>query len=163
MAEVQVTDLCRTAGVHRTTFYKHFVTASDLAVTITAELFDRIDYRGAWANQSTVYRTWLTDLLHHVAEGRSVYGCLLKRGGDANVMQATGDKLVARAAHGIKFAAGDGRGLPMDPQAYALAIGFGSFGLVQAVLTDDTLDIPATVEAFLDAVPSSLGQLRSAS
>ena len=42
LSQISVSEICRTAGVHRTTFYKHFESVADLAGLAVTDLIDRI-------------------------------------------------------------------------------------------------------------------------
>ncbi len=152
---IDVTALCRAAGVHRTTFYKHFDTISGLALSLLTDLFDRAAPPFAPADLS--YASWLKVVLAQVAENRQTYRYLLTAGGDPALMRTVCDLLTVRAQQAVTAAGADGHGTAMDERALGLALGFGSYGLIEAVIADKNLDIPSSVDTLLANFPAPLG------
>ena len=153
-AIIDVSTLCRAAGVHRSTFYKHFDTVSDLAASLLTDLFARIDCPSSRAEHG--FTKWLTALLEQVAENRRTYRRLLTADGDPALTRTVCDRLAARARQAISAAVARGHDAGMDHNALAMTLGFGTYGLVEAVLIDDHLDIREAVHGILDGLPGSL-------
>jgi AcrR family transcriptional regulator len=139
LAEVSVAGLCRTAGVHRTTFYKHFRTITELADAVLGELFDRIDALGRASDR----RAWFEDLLEHAARRRRTYAPLIGPDGDPALSRAVAERLVAAAGRALAPAERDG-GVAAETATIARVSGFAAYGAVEAVL--------------LGAEPSAAGQ-----
>ena len=153
-ADVDVTALCRAAGVHRTTFYKHFDSVSELAGSLLTDLVDLVDCPSSRARHG--FSTWLVAVLEQVAADRQVYRHFLSTDGDPVLMRALCDRLALRAEQALAAAAGRGDRQSMDHQALALTLGFGAYGLIEAVIADEGLDIAGTVELFVGMLPDSL-------
>jgi AcrR family transcriptional regulator len=126
LAEVSVAGLCRTAGVHRTTFYKHFRTVTELADAVLGELFDRIDALGPASDR----RAWFEDLLEHAATRRRTYAPLIGPDGDPALTRAVAERLVAAAGRVLTPGERDGAGTT----TIARVSGFVAYGAVEAVL-----------------------------
>ncbi|KAE8765483.1 TetR/AcrR family transcriptional regulator [Georgenia thermotolerans] len=154
VAEIDISTLCRTAGVHRTTFYKHFATVSDLGRCLVTGLLARIDDPAITAEGG--FAGWLTAVLEQAAGNRHVYRHILTERGDPAVQRLLCERLTAAAHAALLAAAARGEHLAMAPDALAGALGYGCYGLVEAALADDTLDIRETVDAMVDLLPEPL-------
>ncbi|TRW47538.1 TetR/AcrR family transcriptional regulator [Georgenia yuyongxinii] len=154
-ADIDVSALCRAAGVHRTTFYKHFDTVSELAATLLGDLLDKARCSSSRAHEG--FSGWLTRLLEHVAADRPTYRHLLSDSGDPALSRLVCAELSAAVQRAVTAAVARGAEIGMDQRALAMAVGFGTYGLVEAVLADEQLDIPATVEGFVALLPGTLG------
>jgi AcrR family transcriptional regulator len=158
-ADIDVSALCRHAGVHRTTFYKHFDSVAELAGTLVADLLTRITSSSAPGTADTEeYAGWLTALVGHVVERRHVYGTFLGPDGDPAVVRSVCDSLIRQAEKAAARAARqdvppEGATVDVDVKAAARVLGFSSYGLLESVLLEEHLDIPATVEAFIAGLP----------
>ncbi len=158
-ADIDVSALCRRAGVHRTTFYKHFDSVAELAETLVADLLTRIAAPAApGTDDMEEYAGWLTALVSHVVERRHVYAAFLGPDGDPAVVRAVCDRLIrqaektaARAAR--QLAAPEGATVDVDVKTAARVLGFGAYGLLESVLVEEDLDVPATVNAFIAGGP----------
>jgi len=130
LAQVSVAALCRAAGVHRTTFYKHFSTVAELAGAVLGELFDRIDALELASDKMA----WIEGLLAHAASQRLAYAALIGPDGDPSLSRATTDRLVEAAARTLVPLEDDGTVLGTDTATVARVIGFASYGALEAVL-----------------------------
>ncbi len=154
VAEIDVSALCRAAGVHRTTFYKHFATVSDLARCLLTGLLDRIDSPAITLERG--FPGWLTAVLEQVAAHRRPYGRVLTAQGDPAVQRWLCERLTAAAQAGLMAAAARGEEPEIDVRALAHTVGYGCYGLIEAVLADERLDIRSTVDAITAAFPAAL-------
>lgn len=145
VAQVEVVELCAMARVHRTTFYKHFRTVSDLACCLGAELFDHVTPKGVSC------RDWVRGLLNHVVAHRRRYAAILGPTGDAVFTHAVCRGLAGHVEASLDAPEGASRS-----RSFALAIGYAILGLVQGALADEHLDIDATVTEFVDQLPPEL-------
>ncbi|QDC25721.1 hypothetical protein FE374_14880 [Georgenia yuyongxinii] len=96
-------------------------------------------------------------MLEQVAADRATYRHLLTESGDPALARLVCSELNRAAQRAVRTAVASGTDVGMDERALALAVGFGTYGLVEAVLTDEDLDIPATVEGFVALLPGTLG------
>lgn len=154
ITRIDVSTLCRTAGVHRSTFYKHFDTVSELAASLLTDLFVRIDCPSSRAEHG--FAKWVTALLEQVAQDRGTYGRLLTADGDPALTRTVCDRLAARARQAISAAAARGHNPGMDHNALAMTLAFGTYGLVEAVLNHEDLDIRKAVHGLLNGLPEGL-------
>ncbi|GAA1639307.1 TetR/AcrR family transcriptional regulator [Georgenia ruanii] len=154
VGEIDISTLCRTAGVHRTTFYKHFATVSDLGRCLVTGLLTRIDDPAIAVEGG--FSGWLTAVLEQVAGNRHVYRYILTDRGDPAVQRLLCERLTAATHAALVAAAARGEDLDMDPAALAGALGYGCYGLVEAALADDTLDIRETVDGIVALLPDPL-------
>ncbi|WP_127129181.1 TetR/AcrR family transcriptional regulator [Georgenia sp. SYP-B2076] len=153
-ADIDITALCRAAGVHRTTFYKHFDTVSELAGSLLTELLDRVDGPSGRARHS--FSSWLVAVLEQVADDREVYRHFLCTDGDPVLMRGLCDRLTLCTERALASATARGDRPGMDDRALALTLGFGAYGLIEAVIADRELDIACTVDRFVDMLPEPL-------
>ncbi|GAA4289011.1 TetR/AcrR family transcriptional regulator [Georgenia daeguensis] len=128
LAEVSVAGLCRTAGVHRTTFYKHFRSVTELADAVLGELFEEIDALGPASDR----RVWFEELLEHAAARRRTYAALIGPDGDPALSRAVAERLVAAAGRVLAPAGHDGAAGAATTAARVS--GFAAYGAVEAVL-----------------------------
>ena len=154
-ADVTVAALCRVAGVHRTTFYNHFDSVPHLAAAAIVDLLDPAERRGTTPRGEPAYTAWLIALLGRAAENRPALAVFLGPDGDPAVMRAVSDRMVGRAKHALEQTDPLTQ-MAMDPRATALAVGFGSYGLVEAIVGDASLEITDTVEAMMAGLPERL-------
>jgi AcrR family transcriptional regulator len=130
LAEVSVAGLCRTAGVHRTTFYKHFRTTTELADAVLGDLFDRIDALGPGVGPEA----WSRDLLEHAAIRRRTYAALIGPDGDPALTRTVTDRLVEASARALAPVEHDGAVLGTETSTIARLLGFAAYGALEAVL-----------------------------
>lgn len=147
LAQVSVAGLCRTAGVHRTTFYKHFRTVTELAGAVLGALFDRIDALDAGGDSMA----WLEDLLDHAASRRGAYVALIGPDGDPTLSRAVTDRLVGAAARSLLPLESEGRVLGTETATVARVIGFAVYGALEAVLLG--ADPRVTARACVGGLP----------
>jgi AcrR family transcriptional regulator len=149
LAQVSVAALCRAAGVHRTTFYKHFSTVTELAGAVLGDLFERIDALRADSDKMA----WIEDLLDHAASRRPAYAALIGPDGDPSLSRAVTDRLVAAAGRTLVPAESEGL-LGTETTTVARMMGFASYGALEAVLLG--ADPQITARAFVDGLPAPL-------
>ncbi|MPV38963.1 TetR/AcrR family transcriptional regulator [Georgenia subflava] len=142
LSQVSVAELCRRAGVHRTTFYKHFATVTELARETLADLLARLEVPDGRDD----YDAWLTALLDHVGAHRRTYAGLIGPDGDPALVRAVCDRLVVRSEEALR--ARVGAEVPdADVAVGARVLGFGAYGALEAVLLE--ADPAGTAAAFL--------------
>jgi AcrR family transcriptional regulator len=136
VSQITVAQLCRTAGVHRTTFYQHFDTVAEVAGAVVAEVLHGITAQRPTedAGGLVAYRLWLTAVLEHIQDNRSAYVGLLGPDGDPGLVRTVCDALVAHAERHLRAAVEDGAELGTDARVAARVLGFASWGAVESVL-----------------------------
>lgn len=137
VAEVSVAELCRHAGVHRTTFYKHYDSVSHFARATFGTMLDELAVLG---RGDDARRTGAVRLLEYVAAQRDLYRRLLGPAGDLAFQRAAVDHLVADVE-----AALDGE----RAHERAVVEAFALLGLAEAWAFSDDDDAEAAVEAYL--------------
>lgn len=104
ITEINVSELCREAGVHRTTFYKHFSSVTQFAADVHASLLDEIaavseeDLPTDRTELVDAYRQAMVALLDHVTENRQRYRRLFAVDGDFFFQRVVIDLMTVRAA-----------------------------------------------------------------
>lgn len=152
LSEITVSGLCRRAGVHRTTFYKHFSVVRELAARVVHDVL-RLDALGpAWGERH--HRSWLTALLVLARSERPTLLGLIGPDGDAALARTVTNQIVARTERDLVEASAHGARMPVDPPAAAHVLGQAYFGAVMAVLTTDTSeeDLRERADSLLDLV-----------
>lgn len=139
LAQVSVAGLCRTAGVHRTTFYKHFRTITELAGAVLGELFERIDALDVDGDRVA----WLEDLLDHAGSQRRAYAALIGPDGDPTLSRAVTERLVEAAGRTIVPLESGGTVLGTETATVSRVIGFAVYGALEAVLLGAEPDVTA--------------------
>ncbi|WP_448073058.1 TetR/AcrR family transcriptional regulator [Georgenia yuyongxinii] len=152
--QVSVSALCRVAGIHRTTFYKHFDSVGELAASVVEELGRRIvaPVRGT---AELTYRTWLTAVLGHIAERRAVYHRLLSvEGGDPALVRAVTWQVARRTERFLRdTGAVPAASLPLMSRV----VGYASYALVERVMeTEGPVDVGGMVEEFVAGMPAEV-------
>ncbi|WP_127131749.1 TetR/AcrR family transcriptional regulator [Georgenia sp. SYP-B2076] len=164
LSQITVAELCRTAGVHRTTFYQHFDTVAEVAGTVVGQVLRGITAQrpAGEADGLVAYRLWLTALLEHMQDNRQIYAGLLGPEGDPGLVRAVCDAFVARAEHHLRADVEHGAELGTDAGVAARVLGFASWGAVEAVLLrgEDAARIGVDeVAAVADALLGALREL----
>lgn len=158
LSQITVSELCRTAGVHRTTFYKHHVSVVDLAHVAFGELIDealrargRPEGRGATALPDAVaeHRAAVVQLLDHVAANRATFRRLLGPEGDLLCQRLICDHLTARMLTVLELS---GAGTPESRAMAASVLGFAALGMVEQWALGEGEDSTAVADAYLAVI-----------
>ncbi len=129
ITEINVSELCRVAGIHRTTFYKHFSSVAEFAAYMYSTLIDdlaRVDEDQLPAAAEEVpehYRHALQGMLDHITENRSAYRRLFASGGDHQFQRIVADVMTERAREAHLRLAERGREIPVDEETAARIVG----------------------------------------
>ena len=158
LSQITVSELCRTAGVHRTTFYKHHVSVVDFAHVAFGELIDdalrgrRVpEERDATALPDAVaeHRAAIVRLLDHVAANRVTFRRLLGPEGDLMCQRLICDQLTARMLTVLELS---GVGTPESRGMAASVLGFAALGMVEQWALGDGADSTAAADAYLAVI-----------
>ncbi len=129
ISEINVSELCRVAGIHRTTFYKHFSSVAEFAAYTFARLIDDlagVSEDGLPDSADEVpeqYRQALSRMLDHIAEQRTAYRRLFASGGDHHFQRIVADVLAERAVEANRRLAERGREISVDQATAARMVG----------------------------------------
>ncbi|MFH5821475.1 TetR/AcrR family transcriptional regulator [Georgenia sp. AZ-5] len=151
--EVDVVELCRTAGLHRTTFYKHFTSVSELAATVIADLLERIECPSRLEEHG--YGAWLSGVLDEAAQHRDTYNRFLGSGGDPVLTRAVAEQLLRSTEEALAAATRQGSA-PAQERAVARMLAYAAYGLIETVIEDDGVDVDRSVDALVRQLPGSL-------
>lgn len=86
IGELSVSDLCRSAGINRGTFYKHYATPWDLLTQIQDELFQKILTSVEKAVAGNALELVLEEIFRAIAENSDLCRVLLSENGDKDFM-----------------------------------------------------------------------------
>ena len=161
LSQITVSELCRTAGVHRTTFYKHFDTVGEVASDVVAEVHQRIVAPSGEEERGLVgYRLWLTAFLEHLQANAEAYAGVLGPAGDTALVRAVCDDLIARVERHLLADVEDGAWFGTDVDVVARVLGFASWGAVESVLVAGESVAAVSVTDVASAADVFLGSLR---
>lgn len=150
LRQISVARLCRTAGIHRTTFYKHYDTVGEVAAVVVEDLTEGLTPAAGGSHDT--FAEWLDALLGYVGARRVVLTGLLGPDGDPALVRALCDHLVDRAEGYLRAAVArqGGEDVGTDLRTAARVVGFASYGAVEATLADG-LEVRA--DSYLAALP----------
>lgn len=158
---ISVSELCREAGVHRTTFYKHakdvdrFAVATfsadlDALAAVSPESDDPVETAGA-------YLAAMRGLLEMLAEQRPVYRALFASSARGAFRAAVGARLVYRVHLALEhFAASGVVGAPRiarDQDEAAAFIAGALVGMLDVWTQEDDTDADAAASRVLRLMP----------
>lgn len=158
---ISVSDLCREAGVHRTTFYKHakdvdrFAVATfsadlDALSAVTPETDDPAETAGDYLNA-------MRRLLEMLAEQRPVYRALFASSARGAFRAAIGTRLIFRVHLALEhFAASDVAGAPRsarDQDEASAFIAGALVGVLDVWTRENDTDADAAASRILRLMP----------
>jgi AcrR family transcriptional regulator len=159
---MSVSALARAAGVNRTSFYEHFASPEDLAITALSELFDVISNADiAMRAQHAVTgaeasRRALHEIVSFVAAQRDSYARVLGPGAAPRLLHAAAGAFTERTVLALEPM--DVRPAEADPRVTAQFLAGGVLGVIGAWLADpDPVQGPdELVEALIQCLPGWL-------
>ncbi|WP_350348926.1 TetR/AcrR family transcriptional regulator [Agromyces sp. G08B096] len=138
--DISVAELCREAGVHRTTFYGHFDSVAGFALAEFSQGIDRIaevDVEPGAESPADIAQRYLAsmrEILLHVAEERAGYRALFGSATRGVFRSALDDRLRVRARIALEIWREQGvPGAPRSDAAIEQAAAFIAGGLVGAL------------------------------
>ncbi|WP_290807284.1 TetR/AcrR family transcriptional regulator [Herbiconiux sp.] len=167
LTEISISELCRTAGVHRTTFYGHYADiyafAGDSFGSILDQLAD-LDQLDAGQQSASVeaitasYYDSVRAILAHILEHRRAYRMMFSTRVDAGFRRELHQRLLRHADVAVANWRRFGLAQDVDPESAAAFIAGGSVGVLeQWALSNATdvdraaADIVGTTEAWLES------------
>ena len=160
LGEINVSELCREAGIHRTTFYKHFSSVSEFATAAFATWVDELTPPPQGEPPTTAaaliaaYEDGLTAMLEHIATERHMYQRLFAADGDLTLQRIMLDVLTERAAEAHRRLAAAGRSILLDDETAARMVGGASSAVLVAWAADTATDARERARAVMAALPS---------
>lgn len=171
LSEISVSEICRTAGVHRTTFYKHFDSVAELANVAVMDLVDRVT-SGRAVSEDTVlgedaaeeaqsempepartFAQWAENLAQYVARHRETYYSIIGPKGDPGLQRALANQIVSAVRRAIRASGVLERDLGLSLDGAAQVVGNGVFGGLIALVSAKDLEPELAWRAVLDAMP----------
>lgn len=137
VADISVAELCRTAGVHRTTFYKHYASVSQFARRTFGTMLDEL---AVLQRDDDARRAGMVRLLEYVAAQRDLYRRLLGPAGDLAFQRAAVDHLARDIEPTLD---GERR------HERALVQAFAMLGMAEAWAFSEDEDATGAVEDYL--------------
>ncbi len=158
--EIGVAELCREAGVHRTTFYKHFTSVTGFATHVFTGLLDELASVDAEEEAASSEELALTypvafgAVFRHVLQERETYRRLLSANGDAVFQRIVAERMVARASATLRILEERGIAPAVDPMTAAGMIGMSITGALAAWAVSDSDDVERHTQDVLTCLPT---------
>lgn len=156
--EMTVAELCRAAGINRSTFYQHFASPEDLAVHAFGDLFDAIidtdaALRGAGSG-TKASRQALAGIVGFIADHRDTFTTLLGPGAPPALHRAI---VTTYTEHSVAaLAAAPARPPAADPLVAARFLAGGVLGALGAWLAEPDRTEGELVDALVLCLPAWL-------
>jgi AcrR family transcriptional regulator len=167
LTEVSISELCRTAGVHRTTFYGHyadiFAFASDAfarmldeMATLPAAGSDADDAPEASTPEALIaaYTASVRAELVHVLEHRSAYRMMFNTRVDAGFRRELFQRTLGRASVAIRTWQSHGVCLDLDTTSAAAYIAGGMVGVLEDWANSDDSDVDVRTAEIMAVSPA---------
>jgi AcrR family transcriptional regulator len=160
ISEINVSELCRVAGIHRTTFYKHFSSVAEFAAYTFARLVDELssvtddDVPDAAEDVPEHYRRALVRMLDHIAENRSVYRRLFASGGDHHFQRISADVLAQQAVEANSRLGDRGSIIDVDHETAARMVGAACAAALGVWSEQDETDSERRSREIMSLLPS---------
>lgn len=172
LTEISISELCRTAGVHRTTFYGHYADIYAFASDSFARMLDDLadvaeldggDYDGSASDApvdveaiTAAYTSSISAILVHILEHRSAYRMMFGTRVDAGFRRDLHQRLLRHASLAVSNWRRLGLADDLDGPTAAAFIAGGSVGVFEEwAMSDDTdvaartADIVGTADAWV--------------
>jgi len=159
IASINVSELCRVAGIHRTTFYKHFSSVGDFATFMFARLFDELaavsedELPPTLEDVPEFYRRALERMLDHIAANRPVYSRLFAPGGDHHFQRIIADVLGDRSQEAHRRMVDRGWTVAIDEETAARMVGAACAAAMGVWAEQDGTDSAARSREIMAALP----------
>lgn len=162
LADITVSQLCREADVHRTTFYGHYPTIEAFASDVFADMLDSLADVGGSPEAfddvdadavSSAYDVALIDELQHILDNRAVYRRLFALTNDAGFRRTLSERMRARADLAVEVWRRHDLALEDDPDVLAAHTAGGLVGALELWATSDRTDVEVFAAAVVDTMP----------
>lgn len=161
LTELTVTQVCREAGVHRTTFYGHYSDVDALAADVFVRIIDGLtavevptEALDAPPEVTATYLTSMADLLQHVAEERTTYRALFASPVGSGFRRSLTARLRERADLAIGVLQSSGTATEIDRDTAAAFVSGGITASIEAWAESDETDATARAASVTAQMPS---------
>ncbi|MBF4573061.1 TetR/AcrR family transcriptional regulator [Herbiconiux sp. VKM Ac-1786] len=161
LTEISISELCRTAGVHRTTFYGHYADIFAFAADSFAHILDELGTvrEGTFDGYSPeavteVYADSIRRELGHIVDHRAAYRMMFGTRVDAGFRRELYQRALRRAALAIAVWQRHGYGTGIDTTTAAAYIAGGSVGVLEAWAFSESVDTDAHTDAVMASWPA---------
>ncbi|MFJ6678482.1 TetR/AcrR family transcriptional regulator [Microbacterium sp. NPDC091382] len=162
LESITVSQLCREAGVHRTTFYKHADRVDAFAVGILAEEIDRLatvdDDVSSGERAARAYHSATRRLMAALVEHRDIYRALFASSAAGALNAALRHRIRERARIALDDVAAAGvMGAPRgerDQEEAAAYLAGGIAGLLEEWIHEDDIDVDAAEGRLFRLMPA---------
>jgi AcrR family transcriptional regulator len=163
LTEISISELCRTAGVHRTTFYGHYADIFAFAADAFARMLDELS--AVAEDPSTfddsspetitaAYTESMRLALIHIRDHRDAYRMMFGTRVDAGFRRELFQRLLHRADLAISIWQRHGVGADIDTPTAAAYIAGGSVGVFEEWANSDDTDADLRTAQIMTASPA---------
>lgn len=168
LTEISISELCRTAGVHRTTFYGHyadiFAFAADSFGRMLDDLVEVSDQPDDLAQPDAAlpspeeivqaYADSIQQALAHISDNRASYRMMFGTRVDAGFRRELFDRSLSRASLAVTIWQSQGYAAGVDPQIAAAWIAGGVVGVLEQWTAGDDTDATARIADVMASWPA---------
>lgn len=158
LGNIGVAELCREAGVHRTTFYGHYASVGDLAADLFATMIDEASevapVQGAPSVVAQAYLDGTVSILRNVADERSAIRALLLSQVSLGFRKRLRTYFLDRASIAIDVIRANGVAVPGDHDIASAYIAGGLVSAIEMWATVDDDDVEGFAREILRNLPA---------
>jgi AcrR family transcriptional regulator len=162
LTSITVSQLCREAGVHRTTFYGHYSSVAEFATDVFARVIDSIatiefsksDDAVAPQEASAEYLASLERILAHVADNRAVYRSLFHTNLGSGFRHALTDRIRHRAELAMQLWQRHGIAVNLGTETAAAYIAGGLVAAIESWASSTKVDSSAHAREMMLLMPA---------
>jgi len=162
LTSITVSQLCREAGVHRTTFYGHYSSVAEFATDVFVRIIDGIATIAIDESDETItpesasaqYLTSLEHILAHVAEHRSVYQSLFHTDLGSGFRHALTDRIRHRAQLAMRVWQRHGIAVTLNTDTAAAYIAGGLVATIESWASSTEVDSRAHAHEITLLMPA---------
>lgn len=160
LEQITVSELCREAGVHRTTFYGHYASVDEFAGDVFARVLDQLatvspDLAGAESPEqlARLYADTIAALLQHMLSLRSTYRRLVSSAVGPSFRTALALALRRRVEAMLAYWQDHGVATGLDIASTAAYLAGGFTGTLIDWAASDDRDVAARTAAIIALLP----------
>ena len=159
LLEIGVAELCREAGVHRTTFYGHYDSVGELAADVYASIIDEASVVDPPAgtplpDAAEAYLRAAETILVAAGNERDAVRTLLGTSVSLTFRRRLRDYFLRRATIAIDVLRDGGYDVPQDTEVEAAFIAGGVVSSIELWVSTDHDDITAFARRMIDSMPA---------
>ncbi len=158
LGEIGVAELCREAGVHRTTFYGHYATVGDLAADVYAEMIDQVSAVDADSDLTAqgvvrVYHETMVAILVRVMRERDAIRALFESSVSIGFRRRLREYYVGRVSVAIDTLRRANLAAPAHAEVAAAFIAGGLVSAIESWALSEETDADSFARAILENMP----------